>query len=291
MSEETPEVVRPRKGGWAIPVLFGVVLALVAANAVTFVWLDGLKQDVAAMRNSIDNEMAKVRETATLSTASSRQSLTDLRDELQKTRQQAAAAAGQARKDALAHAEKLARQIQEEQTRQQAQVASQLTEVKDAATTANSKISDVSTDVSNVKTEVASTKTELEKTISELKSVRGDMGVQSGLIATNSKELAALRALGDRNYYEFRIMRTKEFQKVGNVQLQLKKTDARRNKYTVDLIADDKKVEKKDKNTNEPVQFYLAGSRQPLEMVVNEVTKDQISGYISAPKVMQARGN
>ena len=289
MSEETPEVVRPRKGGWAIPVLFGVVLALVAANAVTFVWLDGLKQDVAAMRNSIDNEMAKVRETATLSTASSRQSLTELRDELQKTRQQAAAAAGQARKDSLAHAEKLARQIQEEQTRQQAQVAGQLTEVKEAATTANSKISDVSTDVSNVKTEVASTKTELEKTISELKSVRGDMGVQSGLIATNSKELAALRALGDRNYYEFRIMKTKQFQKVGNVQLQLKKTDAKRNKYTVDVIADDKKVEKKDKNTNEPVQFYLAGSRQPLELVVNEVTKDQISGYISAPKVVQAR--
>jgi hypothetical protein len=136
---------------------------------------------------------------------------------------------------------------------------------------------------------VASTKTELEKTISELKSVRGDLGVQSGLIATNARELTALRALGDRNYYEFRIMKSKQFQKVGNVQLQLKKADMKRNKYTVDLIADDKKVEKKDKNTNEPVQFYLAGSRQPLELVVNEVTKDQISGYISAPKLMQAR--
>lgn len=289
MSEETPDVMRPRKGGWAVPVLFGIVLALVAANAVTFVWLDGLKQDLATMRESITNEMAKVHETATLSTASSRQSLTELRDDLQKTRQQASAAAGQARKDALAHAEKLARQIQEEQTRQQAQVAGQLTEVKEAATTANSKISDVSTDVSNVRTEVASTKTELEKTISELKSVRGDLGLQSGLIATNSRELAALRALGDRNYYEFRMMKSKQFQKVGNVQLQLKKADVKRNKYTVDLIADDKKVEKKDKNTNEPVQFYLAGSRQPLELVVNEITKDQISGYISAPKVVQAR--
>jgi len=289
MSEETPDVMRPRRGGWAVPVLFGIVLALVAANAVTFVSLDGLKQDVATMRDSITNEMAKVRETATLSTSSSRQSLTELRDDLQKTRQQASAAAGQARKDALAHAEKLARQIQEEQTLQQAQVAGQLTEVKEAATTANSKISDVSTDVSNVRTEVASTKTELEKTISELKSVRGDLGLQSGLIATNSRELTALRALGDRNYYEFRMMKSKQFQKVGNVQLQLKKADVKRNKYTVDLIADDKKVEKKDKNTNEPVQFYLAGSRQPLELVVNEITKDQISGYISAPKVVQAR--
>lgn len=281
--------MKSRKGGLAMPVLFGIVLALVAANAVTFVWLDGLKQDVATMRESISSEIAKVRETATLSTSSSRQSLTELRDELVKARQQAAAAAGQAKKDALSHAEKLARQIQEEQTRQQAQVASQLTEVKEAASTANSKISDVSSDVSNVRTEVASTKTELEKTISELKTMRGDLGVQSGLIATNGRELAALRAVGDRNYYEFRIMKAKQFQKVGNIQLQLKKTDAKRNKYTVDLIADDKKVEKKDKNTNEPVQFYVTGSRLPFELVVNEVIKDQISGYISAPKLMQAR--
>jgi len=138
---------------------------------------------------------------------------------------------------------------------------------------------------------VASAKTELEKTISELKSVRGDLGVQSGLIATNAKELAALRALGDRNYHEFRIRKANQFQKVGNVQLQLKKTDPKRNKYTLELIADDKKVEKKDKNINEPVQFYVAGARQPLELVVNEVVKDQITGYISAPKVMQVRGN
>ena len=291
MSLETPDVPKPRKVGLAMPVLFGIVLALVAANAVTFVWLDGLKQDVATMRESIANEIAKVRETATLTNSSSRQSLTELRDELVRARQQAAAAAGQARKDALSHAEKLARQLQEEQARQQAQVATQLTEVKEAASSANSKISDVSSDVTNVRTEVASTKSELDRTISELKSMRGDLGVQSGLIATNAKELAALRSLGDRNYYEFRIRKTKQFQKVGNIQLQLKKTDPKRNRYTVDLLADDKKVEKKDKNTNEPVQFYVTGSRQPLELVVNEVIKDQISGYISAPKVMQARGN
>jgi chromosome segregation ATPase len=241
------------------------------------------------MRGAIVSEIAKVQETATLSNASSRQSLDQLRQELAQSKQHASMAAGQARKDALKRAEELARQIQAEQARQQAQVASQLTEVKDAATTANAKISDVSTDVGNVRSEVASTKTELEKTISDLKSVRGDMGVQSGLIATNSKELAALRALGERNYYEFKIAKSKQFQKVGNVQLQLTKADVKRNKYSLQLIADDKKVEKKDKTTNEPVQFYVSGMRHPMELVVNEVTKDQISGYLSAPKVVQAR--
>jgi len=289
MSEEAPRAVEPRKGSLMIPILFGVVLALAAANVITFVWLDGLKQDMAAMRQSLTNEVAKVRDTSTLSTSSSQQHMNDLREELQQARQQAAAAAGLVRKDALKHADQLARQLQEEQAKQQAQVNSQLSEVKDAATTANSKISDVSTDVGNVKTEVAATKSELDKTISELKSVRGDLGVQSGLIATNGKELAALKALGDRNYYEFKLAKSKQFQKVGSVQIQLSKTDPKKNKYTLQVIADDKRVEKKDKNTNEPVQFYMAGARQPYEIVVNEVGKNQVTGYLSAPKVLQAR--
>jgi len=109
------------------------------------------------------------------------------------------------------------------------------------------------------------------------------------LIATNAKELAALRSLGQRNYYEFRLTKSKRFQKVGSVQIQLTKTDAKKNKYTIQVIADDKRVEKKDKNTNEPVQFYMADAHQPYEIVVNEIAKNQIAGYLSAPKVLQAR--
>ena len=289
MNEQAPLTVEPRKSSPLIPILFGVVLALVVANVITFVWLDGLKHDMAAMRGSLLAEVTRVQEAATLGNSSNRQHLNDLRDELDKARAQAAAVAGQARKDALKHADQLAQQLQQEQAKQQAQVASQLGEVRDATSTANSKIADVSTDVSNVRSEVASTKSELDKTITELKSVRGDMGVQSGLIATNSKELAALRSLGERNYFEFKLAKSKQFQKVGNVQVQLTKADPKKNKYTVTIIADDKRVEKKDKTTNEPVQFYMAGARQPFEIVVNEVGKDQITGYLSAPKVLQAR--
>ena len=289
MNEEFIETGNSKKGRPAIPILFGIVLALVAVSVLTFVRLDSLKQDVATMRGSIVGEIAKANETATLSSSSNKQSLEALSQELEQARRQASAAAGKARTDALNHTEQLARQLKVEQAEQQAQVASQLTEVKEAASATDSKISDVSTDVGNVKTEVVSTKSELEKTISELKSVRGDLGMQSGLIATNSKELSALRALGERDYYEFQIAKSKLPKKVGNVQLMLTKTDPQHNKYSFQLIADDKRVEKKDKTTNEPVQFYIAGTRQPLELVVNQVTKDLISGYVSVPKIMQAR--
>jgi hypothetical protein len=115
------------------------------------------------------------------------------------------------------------------------------------------------------------------------------LGVQSGLIATNSKELSALRAIGDRNYFEFNMTKDKNMQRVGEISMRVTKVDTKKNKYTLELIADDKKVEKKDKNVNEPLQFYVAKARQPFEIVVNEVRKDQIIGYLSTPKVQLTR--
>jgi chromosome segregation ATPase len=262
---------------------------MVVAIAMVFVRLENLRRDLTQTRGAMMTEVAKVRQEHGLSTEASRQYLDELRGDLQTARKQAASAAGQAKTDALKHADQLARQLQEEQAKQQAQISTELGDVRSAADTTNTKIADVSSDVGNVKTDVASTKSELDKTIAELKSVKGDLGVQSGLIATNSTELSALRALGDRNYFEFNVSKTKQFQKVGNVQIQLKAVDARRNKYTIQLVADDKTVEKKDKNLNEPLQFYVAGNRQPYEIVVNQVGKDKIVGYLSTPKVVQAR--
>jgi hypothetical protein len=111
----------------------------------------------------------------------------------------------------------------------------------------------------------------------------------SGLIATNSKELSALRELGERDYIEFRVGRSKDLQRVGDINIRLKKADVKRNRFSLELVADDKRVEKKDRNINEPVQFYvLSKARQPYEMVVNEVRKDEIVGYLAVPKLKLA---
>jgi len=291
MSEFTPNPAHPEKrSGLHLPILFGLVIALVAANGFLFYSVDNLKTEMSKMRVSILTEIAKVRESSDINTQTSRQNLETLREDLATARQQAARAVGSAKATALKHAEQLAQKLQAEQQRQQELVRSQLTEVKEVASTANTKIADVSNEVGSVKTEVASTKSELNRTIAELKSVRGDLGVQSGLIATNSQELTALRALGERNYFEFNLGRTPAPQKIGNILVRLKKADPKRNKYTIELVADDRKVEKKDKTVNEPVQFYVSGTRQPYEIVVNQVKKDQIVGYMASPKVTNARG-
>jgi hypothetical protein len=276
-----------------IPILIGSVVALLGANIYLFTQLNGLRSDFGDFRKSTQTEFTELKESSTVSTQTARRSITTLKDELEAARRQASMAAGQARVEAQKHAEELAKRLQVEQARQEkaaAQMKTELTEaVSNVEKTATSKIGEVSAEVGTVKTDVASTKSELERTVQDLKRVRGDLDGTSSLVATNGKELNALRALGERNYFEFNISKSKEPRRVGDVAVLLKKTDPKRNRFTIELLADDKRVEKKDKNLNEPVQFYVSKARQPYEIVVNEVKKDQIVGYLATPKVQQSR--
>jgi len=147
------------------------------------------------------------------------------------------------------------------------------------------EVGGVKTDVATTRSEVATTRNDLDKTISDLRRASGDMGVMSGLIATNASELDALKKLGEREYFEFTLTKSAATQKIGGVQLALKKADVKRNRFTMDVLADDRKVEKKDKGVNEPVQFYTSQARIPYEVVVNHVSKDKVTGYLSVPKV------
>jgi uncharacterized protein YlxW (UPF0749 family) len=267
----------------------GALVALIAGNVYLFVQVSRMRTEMAAIRQSVQNEVTALREASSVTVATNRRHIDTLKDELEAARRAANSAASEAKAEALARAEMLAKRLAEEQAKQRQQVASEITQVKEAATTANARITDVSGEVGSVKTQVASTRTELERTIADLKKVTGDLGVQSGYIATNSKELSALRRLGERNYFEFKLGKTKQPQRVGDITLKLKRADAKRNRYTVEVMADDKRTEKKDKNINEPVQFYTSKARQPYELVVNQVQKNLIVGYLSTPKEQVAR--
>jgi chromosome segregation ATPase len=141
-------------------------------------------------------------------------------------------------------------------------------------------------DVSKLNGDVSGVKDDLDATKSKLDRATGDMGVMSGLIARNHDDLEELKRKGDRNYYEFTIQKAKTPQRVGPVQVSLNKTDQKRSKYTMTVLADDKSIEKKDKTAGEPVQFYVKGTGHyaPYEIVVFDVGKNQITGYLSTPK-------
>lgn len=272
-----------------LAVLWGLAIALAAASVYLFLEVDRMRADLMEVRGSVAAEVQKVREASSLLGSANRRNLDQLREELENAQRTSAIAAGQARAEALHRAEELAKLLELEQNRQREQVAGELQAVRESATTAHSRIADVSGELTSVRSEVASARSELDKTIAELKTVRGDLGVQSGLIATNAKQLAALRTLGDRDYFEFDMKKTRQMQRVGDISMRVTKVDTKRNRYTLELVADDRKVEKKDKNINEPLQFYAARARLPYEIVVNEVRKDQIIGYLAAPRVQVAR--
>jgi chromosome segregation ATPase len=141
-------------------------------------------------------------------------------------------------------------------------------------------------DVSKLNGDVSGVKNDLDETKSKLDRATGDMGVMSGLIARNHDDLDELKRKGDRNYYEFTLQKSKTPQHVGPVQMSVNKTDTKKSKYTLTVLADDKSIEKKDKTAGEPVQFYVKGTARyaPYEIVVFEVGKNQITGYLSTPK-------
>lgn len=276
-------------GGLKIPILFGSVLALLGANVYLFLQLDKTKNDVKNLQASLKTEIQSVQQNTAVSNQANQKVVSDLEDRLEEARRTQAMAVGQAKLDAQKKVEDLERTLKQETKQVAQQMTSQITEVREQTQAVQSRVGEVSSEVGSVKTDVASTKSELEKTISDLKRVKGDLGEQSGLVATNGKELQALKALGERNYFEFRIGKAKQPQRVGDVMIQLKRTDQKKNKFTIELVADDKKVEKKDKSINEPLQFYVSKARQPYEIVVNEVGRDLIVGYLATPKVQSVR--
>jgi chromosome segregation ATPase len=148
----------------------------------------------------------------------------------------------------------------------------------------SSDVTAVKTDVGGVKTDVAKTQSDLATAVSQLTSMQGDLSGHTSLIARNHDELEVLKHKGDRTFYEFTLVKGQK-KPVGTVSLELKKSDAKKSRYTLMVYSDDKSYEKKDRNLNEPLQFY--GGKDPAlyEIVVNAVSaKNTVTGYLSVPK-------
>jgi cell division protein FtsB len=249
-----------------IAVLFGVVIAALAVlGYVGYSTQTRLNQDLGEQQKQ--NKVLS----AQLDQANSR--IADLKSQMELTTQRV----GLTRSE-LAQAKSRAESIRKEQEVSDQKLTAQLKE-------SDEKIGAVASEVGGAKKDIEATKNDLEVTKSKMASAMGDMNVMSGLIARNRDDLEELRRRGDRNYYEFTLQKAKTPQRVGPVQVSLNKTDPKKSKYTVTVIADDKTIEKKDKTSGEPVQFYVAHSRgTPYELVVFDVGKNQITGYLSTPK-------
>jgi cell division protein FtsB len=229
----------------------------------------------------ISQDLAKTQEqnkilTAQLDQANTR--IADLKSKMEITTQRMGLTQSE-----LAQAKSRAETIRKEQQTSDQKLTAEITQVQKES---EEKIGAVASEVGTAKKDIEATKGDLEATKGKLERSLGDMNVMSGLIAHNKDDLDELRRRGDRNYYEFTLQRSKNAQRVGPVQMSLNRTDPKKAKYTLTVVADDKTIEKKDKTSGEPVQFYVKGSARmaPYEIVVFDVGKNQITGYLATPK-------
>jgi DNA repair exonuclease SbcCD ATPase subunit len=254
-----------------IAVLFGLLIAGLALIAYAG----------RSVQTRVEQELSKNEEQNKILTAQLEQANTriaDLKGQLEVTSQKIGMTQAE-----LAEARSRAESIRKQQVTSDQKLTDQITAAQKED---DAKIGAVATDVTGAKKDIEATRTDLEATKTKLERAAGDMGVMSGLIAHNHDDLEELKRRGDRNYYEFTIQKSKTPQRVGPVQIALNKTDQKKSRYTITVLADDKSIEKKDKTSGEPVQFYMKGSARltPYEIVVFDVSKNQITGYLSAPK-------
>ena len=271
MSETEPVVAeRSASGAFIAAVVVAVVMGIAA-----LVWCYGLQNHIAATEQKL---------------AAADKKNTDLANQIERTNARMTATTqtlsqnvGATQKQIDARAESIM-SAQREQNAETARLAQQQKAAEKQIGAVSSDVASVKTDVGGVKTDVASTRSDLETTKSQLQRVVGDAGVMSGLIATNHEQLEELKHKGDRNYLEFTLQKGAQPTLLSTVKLQLKKVDQKHSRYTLNVSADDRNIEKKDKNLDEPVQFYTGKNPVLFELVVNNIEKNKISGYLSTPK-------
>lgn len=258
---------------WIIAVFVALIAAVAALGYFGYSTQSHFEQTLAAQQTQ--NKMVS----SQLDQANSR--LAELKSHMELTERKLGVTQAE-----LAQARSRAESIRKEQIESDQKLSAQLGQVKQES---EEKIGAVSTELGGAKKDIETTKNDLEATKSKLESAKGDMGVMSGLIARNHDDVEELKRRGERNYYEFTLVKSKSPQRVGPIQVSLSKTDPKKSKFTITVIADDRNIEKRDRTTGEPVQFYVGHARVGLyEIVVYDLGKNQATGYLSTPKDLSA---
>lgn len=257
----------------------GALLAVIAVSLLTaiggLIWCNVLGGRLATQQNELsDAKQANDKLAADLRETDARLRVTT--DELGKS-------LGLTQKQLDQRAQELVRREQADEVAAQ-QLAAQQKQTAQQVAAVSSDVSNVKTDVGGVRTDLGKTQTDLATAVSQLQTMKGDLSNTNTVIARNHDELVTLEHKGDRTYYEFTLTKGQK-KPVGTVSLELRKTDDKKNRFTLDILADDKTYDKKDRNVNEPLQFYAGKDPALYEVVVNSMPdKNTIKGYLSAPK-------
>lgn len=281
--EPMPEKTSVSRGG---AVLALAVVAAMAMNVYLFSRVKRLEVEALTMQMSTDEEFSKVHEGSVYRGTQARRELEELRKQLSETHKQISK---QAEASTRRRTRKLAESVSKQQRVQQEVLLGELRDVAGKAGQAQEGVTAVEGELETVKSAAEQTRLQLSKTGAALASTRDLIAELDGQMGEQGKKIETLQQLGERQRVVFVLNKSKQSQKVADLQLRLRAANPKRNRYSLDVIADDKKIQQKNKHLHEALRFYLPGSPQPYEIVVTQMTKNQVIGYVSKAKTEMAR--
>ncbi len=281
-ADQTPESSPKRKS----VLVAGLIVFLLLGNIYLLSRVNRLQIETANVESTLQDQIASLQERASIQAGKAHRDLDALREELATVRKKTASDASTT---ARRESDRVAKHVSQQQRQQQEQFFGELQDVRATTDRVKSEVTGVQDDLFDVKADLDETKSIALFTESELEDTKGNVGQLRERVEGNQSAIAVLRKMNERDRIGFRLSKSKEMQKIANVQLRLRKTDVKQNKYTLEVLSDDRRVVKKDKNINEPVQFYADNAWQPYEIVITSIAKDQVMGYLSKPKVEMAR--
>lgn len=268
------------------------LVGAVALNGYFFSRINQLEVEANTLRHALNQEIARVQTSSTHQVGETRRAVDTLREKFK---------ASQTRSTKKVDAnsqwrtKKLAESVSKKQREQQELL---LGEIETVSGKTQEGVNQVRGDLGQVRGELGEVKTDLDhvdfrvkESGAALKATRGHLMDLDGEVGRNRSEITDLRRLGEREYVPFILSKSKTMTRVGGISMRLKGTSPKHSRYSLEMIADDRKIEQKKKHVHEALRFYLAGSSHPFEIVVTSVGKDKVSGYVSKAKVEMTRGS
>ena len=275
MSEDQSVEIRSTAPGWTLPAI--VLLGLVAAAGLVFGWkatsqLDSTKADVAAqvvkMRQGVDQDLSAMKNQVADTQRSMQSDLNVVTKKLRITQGQ------------LKKAREEAAQLREE--------ATQKIQALDSSVKGELATKASADDLKSTNGQVTEVRSDLDTTKKDLQMAKSEFGT---LIARNHEDVEELRRKGERDYVEFTLNGKGKPEKIGNVTVEIRGINEKRHQFSIALTVEDKRYEKRNRAANEPIFFYIQGTRLPEELVINSIGKNKITGYLSIPKANQQQAN
>ena len=268
---------------YAFITIAGAAAVLFAADAYLMRQIREFSQDVIRMERSTVRDLGGIRQEAAAANDAHHGGIEALAAELVAARYETAAAAGDARTDAERYAEQLAKRVVESRRIERRWVDTELTNVRKVMDAADESTRRLARELREARAASATTRTANAGAATRESLFLSDIDALKRIAADHRDELAARQASAACDIFEFAIRKTGKPKELAGVSVLLLRADSKGSRYSVEIVAGGRKIEASNRTAYEPVRLYT-GARAPLELVVNEIRKDEIRGFISVPR-------